>query len=232
MKVTRTICLNPIEPAPMSLRAPAKVALIIDFLYLTANGGGVSADLAAQLQVTSRTNDTTAVYPVPATDVINGKARAAIPKDILTDMNGYRLRLVGTVNGETALIALGTLRITEAAGIEETPEDVIDDVPLDLAYNYDTSVAVRLWQDAGKTTPFDLTTATITAAIYSDSASTTALANFTVTPNGVPGEVLLQLPYATLNTLPPSCWWSLRASTAAGVTTLCQGTVTITGVIP
>jgi len=232
MKLLRTICINPVEPAPMSLRAPAKVPLTIDFQYLTADGGGINSDVAAQLQVTSRTNDTTDVYPVPATDIINGKARCSIAKDILTDMNGYRLRLVGTVNGEAALIALGTLRITEAAGIEETPEDVIDSVQLDLAYNYDTSVSVRLWQDAAKTAPFDLSTATITAAIYASSSETTPLANFTVTPTVTPGEVLLQMPVAVINTLPASGWWSLRASTAAGVTTLCQGTVTITGVIP
>jgi hypothetical protein len=232
MRVQRTIALNPVEPAPMSLRAPAKVPLTIDFQYLTANGGGVSTDVAAQLQVTSRTNDNTDVYPVPATDIINGKARVSIPKDILSDINGYRLRLVGTVNGEAMLMALGTLRITEAAGIEETPDDVIDDVSLDLAYNYDTSVSTHLWQDAGKTAPFDLSTATITAAIYASRDSTIPLANFTVTPTVVPGEVLLQMAYIVINSLPSSCWWSLRASTAAGVTTLCEGTVTITGVIP
>jgi hypothetical protein len=232
MKVQRTICINPVEPAPISVRAPAKVPLTIDFQYLTASGGGISTDVAAQLQVTSRTNDNTDVYPVPATDIINGKARVSIGKDILTDMNGYRLRLVGTVNGEAMLIGLGVLRITEAAGIEETPDDVIDDVSLDLAYGYDTSVSTHLWQDAGKTAPFDLTTATITAAIYASRDSTTPLANFVVTPTVVPGEVLLQMASTVINTLPPSCWWSLRASTAAGVTTLCEGTVTITGVIP
>lgn len=232
MRVQRTICLNPIEPAPMSLRVPAKVPLIIDFQYLTPNGQGIAVDVAAQLQVTSRTNTTTDVYPVPATDVINGKARVAIAKDILTDMNGYRLRLVGTVNGEAQLIALGTLRITEAAGIEETPEDIIDDVQLTMSYNFDAAVNIRLWQDAGKTTPFDLTSATISASIYANSQNAAALANFTVTPTALPGEVVLQMPYTTVNTLPSTCWWSLRASTAAGVTTLCQGTVTITGVAP
>lgn len=232
MKVLRTIALNPIEPAPMSLRAPAKVPLSIDIQYLTAAGKSVAVDVAAQLQVTSRTNNTTDVYPVPATDVVNGKARVSIGKDILTDMNGYRLRLVGTVNGEAQLIALGTLRITEAAGIEETPEDIIDDVPLTISYNFDASISIRLWQDAGKTTPFDLTSATISASIYPDSQSAGALANFTVTPTALPGEVVLSLPYTVVNTLPSLCWWSLRASTAAGVTTLAQGSVTITGVRP
>lgn len=233
MKVLRTIALNPIEPAPMSLRVPAKVPLTIDFQYLTADGMSVGVDVAAQLQVTARTSGQTDVYPVPATDIVNGKARASIAKDVLQDINGYRVRLVGTVKGEAQLIALGTLRITDAAGIEETPEDIIDDVSLEMAYNFDAAISVRLWQDAGKTTPFDLTTATISAAIYSSRDQTAvALANFTVTPTAIPGEVVLQLPYAVVNTLPSGCWWSLRASTAAGTTTLCQGTVTITGVRP
>jgi hypothetical protein len=232
MKVLRTIALNPIEPAPMSLRVPAKVPLTIDFQYLTADGRSVGVDVAAQLQVTARTNGQTDVYPVPATDVINGKARVSIGKDVLKDINGYRVRLVGTVKGEAQLIALGTLRITDAAGIEETPEDIIDDVSLEMTYNFDTSVSVRLWQDAGKTTPFDLNTATISAAIYTSRDDSGALATFTVVQTAIPGEVLLQLPYTVVNTLPSGCWWSLRASTAAGTTTLCQGSVSITGVRP
>jgi hypothetical protein len=229
MKVQRTVCINPIEPAPISLRAPAKVPLTVDFQYLDQAGGGISVDVAAQLQVTSRTNGNTDVYAVPAIDITNGKARVSIGKDILTDMNGYRLRLVGTYKGEAMLIGLGTLGITEAAGIEETPEDVIDDVPLTLAYNLDTAISIRLWQDAAKTAPFDLTTATIIAAIYDSRDGVATLASFTVTPTATPGEVVLQMPYTVINTLPATCWWALRASTAGGVTTLCQGTVTITG---
>jgi len=232
MRVQRTIALNPIEPAPMSMRVPAKVPLTIDIQYLTSDGKSIATDVAAQLQVTSRTNDNTDTYPVPATDIVNGKARVSIDKDVLTDMNGYRLRLVGTVNGQAMLIALGTLRITEAAGIEETPEDVIDDVPITISYNFDAAINIRLWQDAAKTAPFDLTAATISAAIYPSSGSNVALASFNVTPTALPGEIVLQLPYAIVNTLPSSCWWSLRASTAAGVTTLAQGSVTITGVRP
>jgi hypothetical protein len=229
MKVQRTVCINPIEPAPISLRAPAKAPLTIDFQYFDQAGGGISVDVAAQLQVTSRTNGNTDTYPVPAIDIVNGAARVSIAKDILTDMNGYRLRLVGTYKGEAMLIGLGSLRITEAAGIEETPEDVIDDVPLTLAYNLDAAISIRLWQDAGKTAPFDTTSATIIGSIYASRDSAVTLADFSVTATATPGEVVLQMPYTVINTLPATCWWALRASTAAGVTTLCQGTVTITG---
>lgn len=232
MKVQRTIPMNPVEPHQMSMRVPAKVPLTIDIQYLDLGGNPIHDDLGAQLQVTARTNGQTDTYAAPATDIVNGQARVTIGKDVLTDMNGYRLRLVGTYKGEATLFALGTLRLTEAAGIEETPDDIIDDVPINLAYNFDASISVRLWQDAGKGAPFDLTTAAISAAIYPSSSNPTALVPFTVTPTTVAGEVLLQLTYDLVNTLPAGCWWALRAATAGGLTTLCQGTVTITGIRP
>lgn len=228
MKVLRTIAINPIEPAQMSVRAPAKVPLTIDFQYLAANGNPISADVAAQLQVTGRTSTNTDTYPVPATDIVNGKARVSIGKDVLTDINGYRLRLVGTVNNEATLIALGTLRITDAAGIEETPEDVIDNIPLTIAYNFAFACDIFLWSDAGKTAPFDLTSATISAALYAGQNDTVVLMPFTIGVAG-PGHVVLQLTAEQVDALPRNSWWSLRASSAAGVTTLAQGPVTMTG---
>jgi len=41
--------------------------------------------------------------------------------------------------------------------------------------------------------------------------------------------IRLSLTSAQVDALPASCWWTLTAGTATGVTTLCQGTVTITG---
>jgi hypothetical protein len=230
MKVLRTIAINPIEPAPMSMRVPAKVPLTIDIQWLDASGKGISVDVAAQLQITGRTNEQTDVYSVPATDIVNGKARASIPKDTLIDINGYRMRLVGTYRGEAQLLALGTLRITDAAGIEETPEDIIDQVPLTIPYNFAYGTDVYLWQDSGKSVPFDLTTATISSAIYPAQGNPVALVPFTVGVAG-PGHIVLQLTAVQVNALPVNAWWSLQASNAAGVTTLCEGPVTCTGSI-
>lgn len=232
MRVQRTIAMNPVEPAPMSLRIPNGVPLTLDIQYLDIGGRPFTEDLAAQLQVTARSNSSTDFYAVPATDIINGKARLTIAENILKDMNGYRIRLVGTYKGEATLLALGTIRIVEAAGLQATPDDIIDDVPLYLAYNFDAGISIRLWQDSAKSAPFDLNTATITAAIYPSSTDPTALVPFTVTRTAVPGEVILGLTYLQVNALPAGCWWSLRASTAGGVTTLCQGTVTISGIRP
>lgn len=232
MRITRTVAMNPIEPQQMSLRVPNGMPLSLDLQYLDINGQVYTSDLAAQLQLTSRTGDQTTFHAAPATDIINGKARVTIGADVLTDINGYRLRLAGTYRGEATLLALGSLRITEAAGLQATPEDIIDDVPLYLSYAFDAAVSIRLWQDADKGAPFDLSTATITAAIYPSSADPTALVPFDVTTTATPGEVILRLTADQIATLPPVCWWSMRASTAGGVTTLCQGTVTIAGVQP
>ena len=230
MKVLRTLALNAIEPAPFSMRVPAKVPLTVDIQYLDAAGDNITSDVAAQLQVTGRTNGSTDVYPVPATDIINGRARVSIGKDVLQDMNGYRLRLVGTYRGEAQLLALGTMRITEAAGVEETPEDVIDTISLTIPYNFAYGADIHLWQDAGKTTPFDLTTATISAALYPNQNDPAQLLPFAIGVAG-PGHVILQLTVDQVNALPVNSWWSLRASSAAGVTTLCQGPVTCTGTV-
>lgn len=231
MKVIRTVAINPVEAAPISMRAPAKVALTVDFQYLEPGGNNVTSDVAAQLQLVARTDGRQLTFPVPATDIVNGKARCAIPKDTLLDMNGYRVRLVGTYRGDAYLLGLGIIDITEAAGFDEVPEDIIDSIPITIAYDYACAINIQLWQDVGKETPFDLSTATITAAIYESATNPTVLLPFTVGTAG-PGVVVLQLSQAQVNSLPRNCWWALRASSAAGVTTLAQGSVTLTGAAP
>jgi hypothetical protein len=226
--VQRSIFVNVIEPQVLSMNVPANMPLTVNLTYYDQAGSLVTSDLLAQLQLTGRTcNSAADVYPVPATDIVNGKARAAIGSGELTDMNGYRLRLVGTFKGDTTLLALGVLRLTESAGIDMTPIDVIDSIPLSLTYGYIANIDIHLWQDAGKATPFDLTTATITASTYLID-QVTPLTPFAISTVG-PGEVMLQLTDVQIATLPVTCWWSLRASNAAGITTLCQGTVTVIG---
>jgi hypothetical protein len=227
--VQRSIFVNVIEPQTLSLNAPANMPLTINLTYYNQAGTVLSSDVLGQLQLTGRTcNSAADVYPVPATDIINGKARVAIGSGDLTDMNGYSLRLIGTYRGDTTLLALGTLRLTDAAGIDTTPIDVIDSIPINLTYGYIANIDIHLWQDATKETPFDLTSATITAAVYATSAALTQLVPFSISTIG-PGEVMLQLTDVQIATLPVNSWWSLRAANAAGVTTLCQGTVTVIG---
>jgi hypothetical protein len=232
MRIQRTVTMNPVEPQPLSVRAPSDMQLKIDFNYLDLFGKSLTDDVAAQLQLTSRSENRTITYAVPATDIVNGRASAYIPQGDLDDMNGYRMRLVGTYKGEPMLFATGLLSIYGGAGFQAYPEDIIDNIPITMTYNFDTSITVRLWKDAAKGAPYDLTSTLISAAVYTDQTASMGLASFTVTPTVIAGEVILSLPFATVNTLPPGCWWNLKASSGGGLTTLCQGTVTITGVKP
>jgi hypothetical protein len=230
MRIQRIVPMNPVEAPQISLRVPASMPLTLDLQYIGLDGQPLTSDLAAQLQLTARSCVQTLVYPAPATDVVNGKARVAIGGDVLNDPNGYRMRLFGTYLGEAILLALGTMRITESAGVAALPTDTIDFIPITLNYNFGAGISIYLWSDAGKETPFDLTSATITAAVYDSQSSQTLLTPFTVNTAG-PGNVVLQLTDVQVNALPPNCWWSLRASNAAGVTTLCEGPVTVLGTI-
>jgi hypothetical protein len=232
MKISRTVSMNPVEPQPLAIRAPSDMQLKVDFQYLDMVGKPLTDDVAAQLQLTSRSENRTVTYAVPATDIVNGRATAFIPQGDLSDMNGYRMRLMGTYKSEPVLFAIGLLSLYSGAGLSAYPEDIIDNIPISLTYNFDASITVRLWKDAAKGAPYDLSSILISASIYSDRNSSTGLASFTATPTVVPGEVVLTMPYAVVNTLPAGCWWSLMASSGGGLTTLCQGVVTITGIAP
>lgn len=226
--INRALYVNPIEPARMSLRLPTGLDTRIDIQYLRQDGSTWPIDVGGQLYLVSRTCGTVMQYLMPATDIVNGKARAFIPGGDISDLNGYNVQLIGTVDGAPQLIARGSASVVESEMLGAIPVDLIDQIPITFSYGYGASIDIHLWADAGKSTPFDLTTAVISAAIYTDQTNATKLTDFTIVPVG-PGEVLLQLTDVQVNALPVSCWWSLRASNTSGVTSLCQGTVTVTG---
>jgi hypothetical protein len=231
MNVNRSVVINPVEPSPLSFRMPLGMDTRLVVTFFDQNGLPHGSDLGAQLQLTGRTSASTTTYLVPAIDVANGRARATIPGGDLDDPNGWRLRLVGTLNGEAALLATGTVMPLASAGLEAIPEDVIDTI--DLTFNYDEVVEldVTLWADAGKDSPYDLTSAltTLTASVF-DVKGGTMIVPFSVTVLDV-NKVKLSLTVDQINALPASCWWTMVASTDAGATTLCEGSVTITGTI-
>jgi len=221
--VQRTVYLNQVEPAPLSVRAPAQMETWLDITFRDPRGQLMTTDLAAQLHLTGRSGTRTQTYAVPAVDMVNGKARAVIPGGDLTDMNGYRLRLLGTWNKQPALLAMGTLQLIPAAGVDAQPDDVIDQIALSFARNVADYVDVKLWHDAAGTNPFDVTTLTVTAPITG-----TVPDNFHVATIAF-NEVRLSLTAAQTNALPASSQWSLIVSSGGGQQTLAQGPLTITG---
>jgi hypothetical protein len=203
----------------------------IDFFFKKQNGAPHGEDLVAQLQLTSRTRDTTEYYSVPATDVVNGRARATIPAQMTYDPNGWRLRLTGTVDTEPRVLAYGVVTAVAGAGPQVEPQDVIDTIPLSFQRDEEVNLNVTLWADASKSAIYDLTAkgTSINAYVFGVQGgpvlvpfTTTAVSSNVVNLYLTPGQV---------NNLPDDCWWSLIASTGAGTTTLCEGPVTVSGVV-
>jgi hypothetical protein len=227
----RMLHLNPVEPATISARTPKGFDMVMDLLYRTAIDEVWPFDLAATLVLEGRTTGQAQTYLVAGTDTVNGKAQVRVPGGDLVDGNGYRMTLVGTVDGVRKVVGVGTL-ILAGTGIEEVvAADMIDTVDLVLDYDEVCELDVALWQDAAGGTPFDLTaeSTSVGAAIY-DAQGGSALMPFTVTVLDT-NKVGLTLTVDQVNTLPASCWWSLVAGTADGTTTLCNGSVSVVGTI-
>lgn len=227
----RTLNLNPVEPAQFSARTPKGMDLVMDLLIRDAADQVWNRDLAATLVLEGRTDGQSISYLVPATDAVNGKARVRVPGGDLQDTNGYRMTLVGTVDGVRKIVGVGTL-ILAGTGIEEViAADVIDTVDLTLDYDEACELDVAVWHDAAGGSPYDLTdeNTTLGATIF-DQQGGTAIETFTVAVIDE-NKVGLSLTVEQVNALPASCWWALVAGTVDGVTTLCQGSVTIVGTI-
>jgi hypothetical protein len=228
--VRKTVYVNPVEPSPLSFRCGARVETVLELTYYRQSDNDLTfnTDVDGQLRLTSRSSNRSASYSVPAMDISNGKARAIIPAGDVVDPNGYLLALYGTVNGEVGLLAKGLVFPNDYEAPPTEALDVVDTVPLTFAYatSIDTVFTVTLWQDTDKSSPYDLSASNIGAAIYAakggvkllDMAVAAAASN----------SVTLTVTVAQVASLPANCWWSLRIGDVAGVTTLCEGPVTVT----
>lgn len=225
-RIVRNVALNPVEPAQLSFRAPYAMQTVLDITFTDYLGQTLNYDIAAQLQLISRTNGRTASYATPATDIVNGKARAVFPAGELNDRNGYHLRLFGTLNGSAELLAMGEVRLTATTGPMAMPDDIIDEIPLTFTIDTPVQIDITLWQDEAKATPYDLSVVTVIAAVYPSKIDNSVLANFGQQVTGI-NALRLSLPAPTVNTLPASCWWSLRVSSSGQVKTLAEGTVVV-----
>jgi len=229
MSIRKTVVLSQHEPAPLSFRLPLGMDTQLILTFYQQDGNVSDTDLASQLQLTGRSTGRTAVYPLPATDVVNGRATAYIPGDDLSDPNGWRLRLLGTVNGEPMLLAVGSVMPIAASGFMDTPADVIDQINLTFDYNQPVELDVSVWKDTTKGAEYDLATTQIVARLY-DMKGGQIIMPFTVTVVDA-NTVRLSLTADQVNVLPASCWWDMTASTTGGATTIAQGAVSIAGTV-
>jgi hypothetical protein len=231
MIISRTLHLNPVEPEFLAFRISSGIETLVDFAFKKQNGAPHGEDLVAQLQLTSRSRDTTEYFSCPATDVVNGRARAVIPAGMSYDPNGWRLRLTGTVDTEPRVLAYGVVTAVAGAGPQVEPQDVIDTIPLTFQRDEEVNLNVTLWADESKSAAYDLTGkgTSINAYVFAVQGGP-VLVPFTTTALA-PNVVNLYLTPSQVNDLPDACWWSLIASTGAGTTTLCEGPVAVTGVV-
>jgi hypothetical protein len=225
--VRKTCYVNPIEPGPLSFRAGSRVETRLEVTFFQQNGNAYTTDLDAQLRLTSRSGMISRAYSMPAIDVANGKVRAVLPAGDITDVNGYRLAIYGTVAGEAGLLAQGTVWPDDTVEPLAAPIDVIDTVPitLSLAQPTDSAFTVRLWDDATKTDPYDIGSSVVAAAVL-DSQGGAKLVDMTVVPVAS-NAVVVSLTPAQVALLPASCWWTLTIGVSGGTTTLVEGPVTV-----
>lgn len=223
--IHRDIFLNSIEPDYLAFRFSQGIDTLVALHFKKQNGAPFNEDVVAQLQMVGRSTGALQYLPCPATDVVNGAARVIIPVDTLYDPNGWQLRLTGTVNQEPMVLAYGVAIATAGAGVQVEAQDVIDPIDLTLTRGVDTLFTVKIWQDADKTVPYDLASATIAAPVLSAYGGPQIDA-FTV--SGVAANVVtLTMPAARVNALPDLCWWNLTINTGTGLTTLAQGNVSV-----
>lgn len=233
--ITAYCYVNPIEPQSLSLRVPSGIETTLDLTFFDQLDAPITTDLLAQLELISRTGGAPIWCAVPSTDMVNGKARASLPVSAMTDPNGYRLRLYGTVGGESILLAIGVIDITattdRTGGVPGTalPFDVIDTIDMTLERGKAALLNVAVWSDSNGTIPLDLSTAVVSAMIYANKGGV-AIMPFTAVVKDV-NIVELSLTADQVDALPESCWWALMASGASGLSTLAEGSVTITGTI-
>jgi hypothetical protein len=223
--IHRDVFINPIEPEYLAFRFSMGIETNVDLHFKKQDGFPFPEDVVAQLQMKGRSSGLVKYFACPATDVVNGVARARIPNDLAYDKNGWQLRLTGTVEQEPRVIAYGVATATEGVGEQEVPQDVIDTIDLTLVRGVDCVFTVKVWKDVDKTTPYDLSAATIAAPILS-SRGGPQIAAFSVTD--ITGNVVtLSMPAAEVDALPDLCWWNLTVTTSEGLTTLAQGFVSL-----
>lgn len=118
--MNRTVILNPIEPAPLSLRLPLGVALDLDLTFVNQQAALVDPNtLMPQLALLPRSRGGLFAYPVETTSSEGGTGNVKVPSTVLVDRSGYTLELYSRRAAEnpddppvaTGLIAKGVVAL-------------------------------------------------------------------------------------------------------------------------
>jgi hypothetical protein len=225
--IHRTLVVNPVEPAPISMKLRSGLENTVEIEYLRQNGAPYNTDFGAQMYLIERTTGSVRAYILPSIDVINGRAQAYIPAGDIKDRNGYNVQIIGTVEGEPRLIARGSASVYETEALGVIPVDLIDMVDITIAYGLGASIDVALWRDVNKATPYAVMPPPVTAYVWTAMAGT-VLAAFAAEKIDT-NVVRLTLTEGQVASLPAKCWWSLSVTESGGLTTLVQGDVLVTG---
>ena len=122
--IARTIVLNAIEPAMLSIRQPLGVDLDLDLTFLKQDGAAVDpGTLKPQLALMPRSSWSMFAYEVATSNPEGGVATVSVPGSALTDPAGYTIELYqrrAAANPDdpavpVGLLAKGTLRTEGSA---------------------------------------------------------------------------------------------------------------------
>jgi hypothetical protein len=131
--MNRTIVVNGIEPAPLSVRWPLGLNLDLKVTMLNQNGTPRDPSMT-QFVMLPRSKGGVYPYDMTVHDQTNGIAAIEVPGLMLTDTSGYNLELYSRVPAPnpadppwpTALIAKGTLVTEGSAYMQDGPMHMIN----------------------------------------------------------------------------------------------------------
>lgn len=223
--VNRELVLNRYEPSLFSLRAPTGSDLTINTQLLDQDRNPYTADIEATLMLTGRSSARELIYAMPGVDIANGKARAVIPGDDLTDPNGYNVVVTGSLDGALYILGQGQL-VLAGKGVSVAQAQVITNIPLIVTRGEELVLDLKLWQDEGKNAQY------LGAAVHAllrTNAGGTVIQEMTVTSFGQPNEFHLSLTAVQTAALTQSSvhYWEIVAVLGDISMTLLQGEVTV-----
>lgn len=118
--MNRLVVVNPVEPAPLSLRLPLGVALDLNLTFVGQNTAPIDpVTLMPLLALLPRSRGGLFSYPVETTSKAGGTGNVKVPATVLVDRSGYTLELYSRRTADnpadppvaTGLIAKGVVAL-------------------------------------------------------------------------------------------------------------------------